>query len=66
MTFLRKLITLSGCAKLKRKADNEILDNEACLGLEAVEAVEAVTEVVLQKVPSEERQWGQRLFSIVS
>ena len=48
MTFLRKLITLSGCAKLKRKADNEILDNEACLGLEAVEAVEGmegVTEV---------------------
>ena len=44
MTFLRKLITLSGCAKLKRKADNEVLDNEACLGLEAVEAVEAVTE----------------------
>ena len=52
MTFLRKLITLSGCAKLKRKADNEVLDNEACLGLEAVEAVEGL-EVVLQKVPSE-------------
>ena len=51
MTFLRKLITLSGCAKLKRKADNEVLDNEACLGLEAVEAVEGL-EVVLQKVPS--------------
>ena len=53
MTFLRKLITLSGCAKLKRKADNEILDNEACLGLEAVEAVEGL-EVVLQKVASED------------
>ena len=45
MTFLRKLITLSGCAKLKRKADNEILDNEACLGLEAVEGVEGVEGV---------------------
>ena len=45
MTFLRKLITLSGCAKLKRKADNEILDNEACLGLEGVEAVEGVEGV---------------------
>ena len=44
MTFLRKLITLSGCAKLKRKADNEILDNEACLGL-GLEGVEGVTEV---------------------
>ena len=46
MTFLRKLITLSGCAKLKRKADNEILDNEACLGLEAVECVTEVSGLV--------------------
>ena len=46
MTFLRKLITLSGCAKLKRKADNEILDNEACLGLEAVEGVTEVSGLV--------------------
>ena len=46
MTFLRKLITLSGCAKLKRKADNETLDNEACLGLEAVEGVEEVSGLV--------------------
>ena len=46
MTFLRKLITLSGCAKLKRKADNEILDNEACLGLEGVEGVTEVSGLV--------------------
>ena len=27
MTFLRKLINLSGCAKIKTKTENEIIDN---------------------------------------
>lgn len=27
MTFLRKLINLSGCAKLKKKNDNDMIDN---------------------------------------
>lgn len=33
MTFLRKLINLSGCAKLKKKNDNEIIENNDDLSM---------------------------------
>ena len=33
MTFLRKLINLSGCAKLNKKNDNDMIDNNDGCGL---------------------------------